>query len=223
MAEKIQGEIPYAIIEYTVSFEGTIAHGWGTPPVIVDPVLQALRPFGFGLDGIELKDASDKLNEFSILFKRTRPPSPALNFVVGLEKATLTVENPDWSEAEFLMKVAEAAMGSLMDSSKCGKKSQHLVANVHLQLKNRKTTEVGAALLNPNVLQLLDGEIQAPGIILVRNKASLVIDGSLAYANALFIRIIREHAPEVPLKAMADCLMRDEIQLFELLGVEAEL
>jgi hypothetical protein len=57
----------------------------------------------------------------------------------------------------------------------------------------------------------------------MREKSSLVIDGSLAYANSLFVRIVREHRADAPLQELAAILRKDEEQLFEVLGLEGIL
>jgi hypothetical protein len=71
--------------------------------------------------------------------------------------------------------------------------------------------------------KLLDGEISFPGIILLHEKSGIVIDASLAYANGLFVRINREHPPEVTLEQLAEALHKDEEQLFNVLGLEGIL
>ena len=71
--------------------------------------------------------------------------------------------------------------------------------------------------------RLLDGEIKFPGIILQREKATIVVDGSLAYANALFVRINREHGADVSLEKIAEVLHADEERLFDTLGLQGDL
>jgi hypothetical protein len=73
------------------------------------------------------------------------------------------------------------------------------------------------------VLRLLDGDVQVQGIILQRDKSSIVIDGSAAFANGLFVRMIREHPPERTFQQMAEILHKDEETLFDLLGLTGML
>jgi len=94
---------------------------------------------------------------------------------------------------------------------------------MHIQFKVKAHTEVTASLLNPIALKLMDGNVKSYGIILNRDKASIIIDGSAAFANALFVRIFREHSAEIPLQEMARRLHEDEENLFGVLGIEGVL
>lgn len=220
MIEKTQAEIPYSMLEYTAVLQKPILEAWAVPAQLVAVVLNALDPFGFKPDGVELKTRAEKLTENAIVFRRT----PAgVTFTVGVEKVVIAAENLDWSDAEQFMKAARAGLDAVLQEGKAEIKLQNLVLAIHIQLKTKPRHEVTAPLVSAETLKLLDGELKMPGIILQREKCSVVIDGSLAFANALFVRINREHAPSVALTQMAEVLRKDEMQLFDVLGLEGEL
>src|SRR5258708_1603853 len=93
----------------------------------------------------------------------------------------------DWSEAERFISGMNAAMSAVREASKYEIASQQLTLGMHVQFKVKAHTDVTAPLLNPLALKLLDGEVKSYGIILNRDKSSIVIDGSAAFANALFV------------------------------------
>jgi hypothetical protein len=101
--------------------------------------------------------------------------------------------------------------------------SHQLVVGLHIQLKEKPRREVTAPLLSPLASELLDGKADFPGIILSREEASVIIDASVAYANALFVRIARKHPPEVPFEELAQALRNDERRIFDVLGLEGDL
>jgi hypothetical protein len=94
---------------------------------------------------------------------------------------------------------------------------------LHIQLKEKPRKEVTAPLLSPLASELLDGKADFPGIILSGEEASVIIDASVAYANALFVRIARKHPPEAPFEELAQTLRNDERRIFDVLGLEGDL
>jgi hypothetical protein len=220
MIEKTHAEIPYSMLEYTAALGKPILEAWTVPVRLVAVIMNALAPFGFKPDGVELKTRAEKLTDNVIVFRRT---PPGVTFTVGIEKLVIAAENLDWSDAEQFMKAAQAGLDALLQEGNAEIRLQHLVLAIHIQLKTKPRHEVTAPLVSAEALKLLDGEVKMPGIILQREKCSVVIDGSLAFANALFVRINREHAPTVAFAQMAEALRKDEMQLFDVLGLEGEL
>ena len=220
---RIEVEIPYGVLEYTAIFKKPVLEGQFIPAKIIGVVLEALNPWGFKLDGVELKTRSEKLSDQAIVFRRTNPATPGLSLTLGFGKVLVSAENVDWSEAQQLIEAIAAAMATIIDETKAEIESQHVGLGMHIQLKTRQRNEVTAPLLSPLAYRLLDGDVKFPGIILQREKSSVIIDASAAYANALFVRMFREHRAEAPLQELADTLLRDERQLFEVLGLEGTL
>jgi hypothetical protein len=218
--EKTQAEIPYSLVEYTAVFKKPILEAWTAPALLVSAILEALAPYAFKLDGVEAKTHTEKLNEYAIVFKRT---PPGVTLTVQLGKLTIGAENLDWGDAEQFLVAAHAGIATVLTKSKAEIQSQHLGLGIHIQLKTKPRQEVTAPLLSSAALKLLDGEMKFPGIILLREKASVIVDASLAFANGLFVRINREHGSEVTLERMAEILRSDEERLFNVLGLEGTL
>src|SRR5262249_12975001 len=149
----------------------------------------------------------EKLNERSIVFRRT---PPGFTFSVGLGRLVILIENVDWSEAEKLISCISAGMNAVQTVAKFEIASQQLVLGMHVQFKDKTRAEVTAPLLTPAALKLLDGAVDSHGIILMRDKASIVVDGSAAFANGIFVRITREHPPDRNLPQIAEILKKDE-------------
>ncbi|MGO9518338.1 MAG: hypothetical protein ACLPND_14960 [Candidatus Korobacteraceae bacterium] len=218
--EKTQVEIPYSVVEYTAVFRRPILEAWPAIALIVSAVLEALEPHGFKLDGVETKTHTEKLNDYAVVFRRT---PPGVTLTVQLGKLTILAENLDWGDAEQFLVAAHAGIGVVLTKAKAEIQSQQLGLGIHIQIKTKPRLEVAAPLLSPTALKLLDGEMKFPGIILQRGKATLIVDGSLAFANGLFVRINREHAADVTLERIAEILRADEERLFEVLGLEGAL
>lgn len=216
----IHAEIPFGQIEYNISFKAPIFEAWRDTTKLIPSVLSALEPFGFKLDGVELKYQPEKLNDRFVIFRRA---TPGFVFSVGVGRMGFLIENVDWSEAENIVACAAAAMGAVQKISNFEIATQQLTLIMHVQFKEKNRAEITAPLLAPSALKLLDGTVNCHGIILTREKATIVVDGSAAFANGIFVRIVREHSPDRTLAQMAETLRKDEQILFDVLGVTGEL
>lgn len=223
---KIAVEIPYGIVEYTARFEEPIIEAWEHRNTIIASVLFALKPWGFALDGVEVKSHGDKLSEHGVVFRRTVPPSPpnpARSVAVTLGTIFISAANLDWTEAEDFISAMSAAITAIRESARPRILSQLVGLGMHVQLKSGSVSSTTTPLLSSGATKLLDGQIKAAGMILTREKSSIVVDASAVYSNALFVRIFREHAGTIALPQIAEALRNDEKQLFELLHLEGEL
>lgn len=217
--EKTLAEIPFSIVEYTAVFKKPILEAWTVPAYLVSAALNALEPFGFRLEGVEVKTPSN-LSEYAIVFRRN---PPGVTLTLGIGKLGIVAENLDWTEVDQFIAASRAGITAIVEKSRAEFQAQHIALGMHIQLRTKPRHEVTAPLLAPAAYRLLDGDIKFPGVILQREKAVIIVDGSLAYANALFVRINREHEGNVPLEEIAQILLADEKRLFETLGLEGVL
>jgi len=222
-ADKTESEIPYSMLEYTAVFKKPIIEAAAVPAVLIAAVLKALEPSGFKLDGVELRTQTARLHEYEIEFRRSTPVTPSRSLVLGLTKVVVKAENLDWTEAEQLLAEMGAALNVIRQTARAEIQSQRLLLGMHVQLKGKPREDVTAPLLSPVAFKLLDGQVRFPGVILLGEKATIIIDASLAYANGLFVRVSREHPAETTLAELAEVLHKDEEQLFDVLGLEGTL
>lgn len=225
-AIKTQVEIPHALFEYTAKFEDPVLRTWKKCNEMIASVLVALKPWGFALDGVEAKWQSQKLHEHTVVFRRTNPPdlpNQARSFSVGLGAISVSAANIDWTEAGDFISAMSKAMSAVSESLEPKISSQHVVLSMHVQMKGRAVKDATVSLLSEDAMRLVDGELKGAAVVLTRDKSSVVVDTSLAYANALFVRISREHSGAVTLTAIAEALRKDEENLFEVLDLEGEL
>jgi hypothetical protein len=146
-----------------------------------------------------------------------------MSFGLFFGKVFIAAENLDWSQAESFLAMASAGIDAVKDVTNFTAQSQHMALGIHVQIKDKSIKDVTAPLVTPAVTTLLDSDVTFSGIILTRIKTSMSIDLSLAYANALWIRIFREHPGNATLPQIAEALRADEIQLFDVLGLEENL
>jgi hypothetical protein len=217
---KTHVEIPYGLVEYTANFKKPVVAAFSNSAQLVDVVLEALSPFGFKIDGVEFKVQAEKISERLIVFRRN--PAGA-SFAVGVHRLLVSVENLDWSEAERFISAMEAGMAALKTLGNYEVESQQLTLAMHVQFKDKSPAEITTPLLTPLATKLMDGPVKTHGVILYREKATLIIDGSGAFANAIFVRIVREHRADSTLAEMAERLRKDEENLFDALNLTGVL
>jgi hypothetical protein len=223
MPSKTQAEIPYSHLEYTAVFKKPIIEAWSPPTRLVAAILDSLQPSGYNLDGVETNVQSRKLDEYSIVFRRTTPAAPARSLTLAMDKAFVAADNLDWTEAEQFISGQSAALNAIREVGGAEIQSQQLVVGIHIQLKDRPRKDVTAPLLSSAASQLIDGEADFSGVVLLREKTILLVDASLGLANGLFVRISREHPPEATFEKQGEILRNDEQRIFDVLGLEGIL
>lgn len=217
--EKVQIEIPYGIIEYTATFTRPIVQSFAPPTSMIVSVLDALKPYGYTADGVEVR-SREKLTECVVEFRRT-PPGAFLR--VGPDKLIITAENLDWGDKEKFIAGMYAGIQAVLQVSAAEIASQQMILAMHVQLKNKTRKEVTAPLLSSVGYSLLSGESISQGVILIQENASLLIDASNTYANGLFMRLIRKHSTEQTLEQIAAALYDDEKRVLDGLKLEGDL
>jgi hypothetical protein len=219
MSDKTQAEIPFAVIEYSAVFEKPILEAWLVPARIIAGLLDALAPWGFTLDGVETRTPA-KLNEYALIFRR-QPANIILT--LGIAKVTITVENPDWTEAPDLINGMNVALATITKTTNAAIQSQKLSWTAHIELKDKTRKEVTTPLLTPLAVSLLEKNPTFHGVYLQTEGSSILIDASVAYANGLFVKIVNDHSPDANLQHLAEVLRLEEQRLFEVLQLEGEL
>jgi hypothetical protein len=221
-AAKNEAEISRSFLEYTLAFETPILESWEHRTTLSGYILAALKPWGFNLDGVEVK-TPEKVGDHAIIFRRTSPPNPPRALALFLGKIFISAENLDWSEAEAFMSAMTAGIEAVRAFTGCAVGSQNLGLGMHVQLKNKPLSEVTAPLISATARELLDGDIRFSGVVINREKSNITIEMSAMYANALWVRMFREHPAAATLPDIAVALRKDEEQLFKVLALEGVL
>lgn len=101
--------------------------------------------------------------------------------------------------------------------------SQLMVLAMHVQSLETPRKDITEPLLSNTAYQLVAGESEFQGVVLTRKGVSVVIDASNAYANSLFVRLVREHKADTTLAQIAEQLYSDEVHIFEVLNLVGDL
>lgn len=212
-------QIPFGQIEYTGVFKEPIVKSFSSPSAMIENLFRVLKPHGFLIDGIEAR-SREKVSECAVELRRTLPLT---SFKVTPAKVIITADNLDWSDKDKFIECMNAGLQTVLEREHAELESQQMVLAMHVQLQDKPRKDITAPLLSATAYELLSGESEFQGIVLTRAGVSIVIDASLAHANALFIRIVRQHKPIATLQQIAEQLYSDEAHIFEVLSLEGEL
>jgi len=216
---KYKIQFPLAQIEYTGVFKEPLIKSFSPPSGVIEDLLRALKPYGFSVDGLEVR-SREKVSDTVIELRRT-PPLTSLKVSPG--KVSVTADNLDWSDKDKFIEGMKVALKTVLDREHSEFEAQQIVLAMHVQIQERPRKDITAPLLSGAAYNLLAGESEFQGIVLTRVGVSVVIDASLSHANALFIRLVRQHKPTTALEQMAAQLYADEAHIFEVLGLDGEL
>jgi len=132
-------------------------------------------------------------------------------------------DRADWASAEETIGILAAALDALKASSGAAFSAQHVAFALHIQPKKAKFLDLLKPFLSP-ILQELEGEgVKTGASILKWDRRRVVLDGSGALANALFLKFEREFDGSSNLREIAIQMKTDEDTLFKILDIEEEL
>jgi hypothetical protein len=224
MANRTPVEIPFSQFEYLVTLQKPMLSLVGQFQSLVVPFMDSLAPWDFAFEETEFQLSSAKPRDHVVTFNRpVSAPPPQMRVAVRWSSLTVSVDRPDWSEAESISKLCGAALETLARISNVPVQSQQVTLSFHVQSKTTPRNELTGVLLTPQARELLNGAILGQGLILHRENAMILIDNSAAFANGLFVRIHRTFDSAASIAQMADILLTDEQKLWDILNLEGEL
>lgn len=99
-----------------------------------------------------------------------------------------------------------------------GNKSTSLA--LHIQPKNIPFRELLQPFLAPALAQLENSQVHTMAYVVKWKGRRIMLDGSAAIANAIFVHLEREFEPTVSFDDMKQAIFNDEATILKLLNVE---
>ena len=180
-------------------------------------VLRALKEWNVGLENVAYRQNATNLGEVSVTFGLF---GGRIGFTVGLGSASLVVKDPNWSETELVARICKAGLTAVVESGDVVIAQQRATITMHLRPRLGQIRDFVARVIRPSDGVLTGPDIKAYGFSVYREDCSWVVDASVLYPSALFIRIERGVAPSVPFAEIANLLRKEETDLLGLLGLE---
>ena len=184
----------------------------GYPNPFISPLLSILRSANVELTDFSFNKDGASVGELSLVISIRKWRASVR---IGLDSVTFNLVNPDWAMLPQLIPVFDAVSQRVREIVRLKPKAQETTFAFHV---TAGTTDFGAstALL---VNQSLLGESQFYGISLHRAGSALVIDRSLRYDGAAFVRIQRQLPEDATFSDVASRIYEDEVSALRLLGI----
>lgn len=214
MPEKVT--IPIAFFEYTAKYVHPNFQALMDRARIVQGIYDSLGPWQIKVDDIE-PITTGKASEQGINF---RLPDKKILFFFGAESCKFTKNDANWEAAEDLIKIMKVGLKALRESASVEILNQHASVAMHLQPTKLKFVEILRPFLSPAMLRLENAEATAGAAIVRWEKLRVVLDGSAALANAVFLKFEREFERNASLESIATQLRSDEDAILKMLDVE---
>ncbi|HEV2325563.1 MAG TPA: hypothetical protein VGS10_16550 [Terracidiphilus sp.] len=214
MPEKVT--IPIAFFEYTARYVKPNFQALMDRARIVQAIYDSLIPWQIKIDDVE-PITTGKPSEQGINF---RLPDRKVLFYFGVESCKFTKNDADWAGAEDLIKIMSASFKALKQTAGVDFLNQQASVAMHVQPTKMRFVELLKPFLSPAIQALESTEMTSGAAIIKWDKHRIVLDGSAALANALFLKFEREFEGDETLENMALRLRSDEDAILKMLGVE---
>ena len=186
---------------------------WIIPNPFISPLLAALRPNGVELTDLSMNKDATNLGETQLNVSIRRLNAAAR---IGLDAVVFNVANPDWGMAPDLVQVFDRIADIICGIVHARPTSQKAILAFHVTAGTIDLRAKTASLVNSD---LLAGSVFC-GVSLHRENGAVIIDKSLKFPNAAFVRIERLHTGDAVFSEVATSLYDDEIAALRLLGIE---
>ncbi len=216
MSEKIHADVLSSFLDFRAVYQDPIFDFLRLYGQISQSVYRAFRGWNVTLDNISSKQNPANFGDISTTFSF---PGGRIAFSVGLGACSLGVANPDWSEANMVAKIAEAGISALRQVAEVTIGQHKGSIGIHVKPSTGSIKDVVSNLFTLRVDEL-GSNVRAYGLSIYREGSSWVVDASVVYQDALFIRIDRTWGPGVALDQAASQLNADEARVLDVLRLE---
>lgn len=211
MEERQIADIPESFFQYRAELKNPLLEAWTVPNKIITALMPLLKKWDVGLGDVSWAQANN-LRDLQVTFG---VPKLRSGIKVGLDSLTFDAANPDWLDAPKLLEFFQAVTDTLRDATSYEVVKQEAALAMHVKSGKRSSKDTMQDLVCSDRL----GPADSYGVSMYRSDSSCVIDKSLRYEGAFFIRLQRTFEASVTFPELALGLYNDEIAALSLLGL----
>ncbi|HEY2467768.1 MAG TPA: hypothetical protein VGI45_07990 [Terracidiphilus sp.] len=213
MTEQVaRPNIPESFLEHRQTFSSTWIDRWTISNPFIGVLYSLLRHRGVELTDFGFNKDAANVGE-TYLNLSIRKLNAAIR--VGLETVTYVVANPDWSMAPQLVELFDTVSATLSKFVEQVPASQQFTLAFHVTSGEIDLRGMTSKLVNRELL----GDAEFFGISLHQKEGSIVIDKSLRYERAAFIRIQRAFPGDMSFAEIAPQIYEEEAKTLGLIGI----
>jgi hypothetical protein len=217
--ELATAQIQQAVFEYRANFKEPLTGLlYGEQQLeIVTAMQKALSPWQVGFENITWNQAAKNVAEVQCTFG-VRSLVAAVQ--VDVNGTTLSAFNLDWSRAPKLLELFQTSADALKRSTARHFQSQRTTLSFHLMPGPKHFKESLGELVNERAIAVENAEMY--GISAYSTDYTFVIDASVVFQGAAFIKMIRNFVPEEGFEKIAETVRKDEEKVLRHLGRKLE-
>jgi len=204
--------IPESFLEHRQIFSSPWIERWVVPNPFIGLLFPMLRSSGVELTDFSLNKDANNVGETHLNIS-IRKLNTAVR--IGLDHITFLVGNPDWTTAPALVELFDSLSASIHYFLHARPTIQQMTLAFHVTPGTGDLHEKTLRLVNAEVL----GDATFYGISLHQERSSVVIDKSLRYTDAAFVRLQRTFDGEMTFAEIAPVIYEDEVKTLHLLGI----
>jgi hypothetical protein len=221
MLPPIPAEVPLSFIEYKVFYREPLIHAAKLYSEVTPAVFHAMHPWHISLENVSYRQNAANLGEVAVTFLLLGG-RVALTITLGF--ASVLVRDPNWSEAQLLTDIVRAGNGALFGSRNgLVSANQRVSVAMHVKPLTGQIKDLLARIVHPSQGVLTDSDVTAYGFSVYREDCSWLVDKSVLYSDALFVRVERVTGATIPIEEIASTLRKDEMILMDLLNLDIGL
>jgi len=205
-------DIPESFFEYRADLSVAMFSAWTLPNPLVPSVLGALAKWNVGLSDVTWNNEAKSFKDLQLTFNVAQLDAA---IKVGVDSVLFIALNPDWEDAPNLVSAFDEAIKAICKTGNTQVRSQEISLAMHVKPGSTPFVDVMARLVNKEVL----GPGEMYGFSVYRDTSSLVIDKSIRYEKAVFLRLTRRFAASSSFEEIADILYKDELKALDFLGL----
>jgi hypothetical protein len=204
--------IPESFLELRQVFPSAWVNLWTINNPFITLLIPALRDSGVELTDFSFNKEAANIGE-TYLNISIRKLNSAIR--IGLDSVTYIAGNPDWSMAPQLVELFDNVSANIQKFVGETPNSQLLTLAFHVMPGAIDLHEKTSQLVNREVL----GEAAFYGVLLYYERHSVVIDKSLRYEGAAFIKLQRNFEGFLTFAQIVPQIYEDEVNALNLLGI----
>lgn len=216
MAEKTAAEVRVSSLQYRAVFAKPIIAQWGKTADLAQALFEAFREWNVSLENIASNQFPGNFGQVELSVQQFL--QGRFTFRVGLDAASLSVWNPNWTEVSTIKGVALAGVEAIRQILRVELASHDVILDMHLTPQKRSRLELTSRFL-PTDLKQTDKDFEGYGFLLHRKNILWHIDLSALFPDALYLRLFRSFAPTVSLDEIASTVQHEEVELLDYLGL----
>jgi hypothetical protein len=217
MGERYFAKVHGAFFEYSSEFAKPLIEVWPRNGAVVEAVYEALKGWSLRLQNISARQNPANVAELQVSFDVVQA---GVLFAVGVGGTSASAGNPNWSQAETIMKIATAGDAAVVASAGARLAKKTVSLSMHLAPEGVAAEEVTARFVQLGPAPPKGAK--AFGFSVYGDNFSWIADKSVIVPNAIFARLSYSADGDTSHERLAEVLRKGKNEFLEMLNLRVD-